>query len=175
MKHDPMNWLVLRVALLASLAVATVGGTAFAAENSQVTVRSAFHIVGAPGVKRNARVDLYFTSEGLRLKQGDRDVLAVPYDHMTSLEVLDGTRTYAKATYASVLAFGVPGALMLTKKKHVDTLVLDYVNERGGQIGLIVQVPAGQGAICCDWVRQHKVKVHEPEPLPAPVPTGDIP
>ena len=134
--------------------------------NPPIAIQRAFHLVGIPGVKRNGRVDVKLTTEALVFLKDQKEVLSLPYARVRRMQVLDGTRTYGKATYASVLAFGLPGLIVLTKKSHVDTLVLDYVNERGGQMGLVIQVPAGTGGPCRDWLLKHGVQVEEPEPLP---------
>ncbi len=139
-----------------------------------LTLHNVFHIIGVPGVRRNRRVDVIFNSQSLGIQQGKKQRLSVPFARIRRLEVLDGTRNYAKATYATILAGGVAGALLLLKKEHVDTLVFDYVNDRGGQMGLILQVPGGKGAACRDWLRRFGVAVEEPEPLP-PAPPGNPP
>ncbi len=142
--------------------------------SDQLVLEKAFHIVGVPGVKRNRRVDVIFTSQSLQVKSGTEERLSVPYARIRRLQVLFGTRDYAKATYAAVLAGGVGGVLLLAKKQHVDTLVFDYLNERGGEMGMIIQVPAGKGVACGDWLRRFGVVVEQPEPLP-PSPTGGLP
>ncbi|HVB28422.1 MAG TPA: hypothetical protein VNG91_01300 [Terriglobia bacterium] len=128
-------------------------------------LQNVFQIVGVPKVKRNRRVDLSLSAESLIVRQDEKERMSVPYARIQRVEVLDGTRTYAKATSAAVVAIGVAGALLLLKKQHVDTLVIDYLNERGGQMGLILQVPLGKGTVCRDWLRRHGVAGVEPEPL----------
>lgn len=125
-------------------------------------LQNIFHIVGVPGVKRNARVDLYLGPQSLQVRRRDKQRLILPYARVRRVEMLDGTRTYAKAAYAAVLGFGVAGALLLRKKRHVDTLVIDFLNERGGEMGLILQVPLGQGAPCLDWFKRRGIVVAEP-------------
>jgi hypothetical protein len=128
---------------------------------------SVFHILGVPGVKRNRRVDLDLSAQSLIVRQGSQDRLSIPFTRLRRLEVLRGKRTYAKATYAAVLGMGVGGLLVLNKNKRVDTLVFDFVNERGGEMGLILQVPEGKGADCIQWLRRYGIAAEEPEPLPA--------
>ena len=134
--------------------------------NQPLAIQKAFHLVGIPGVKRNGRVDVKLTADALVFLKDRKAALSLPYARVRRIQVLDGTRTYAKATYVSVLAFGLPGLIVLAKKSHVDTLVVDYVNERGGEMGLVIQVPAGTGGPCRDWLLKHGVQVDEPEPLP---------
>ncbi len=152
-------------AFLASAAEAAAPPPVEAVTNN-LTLQNVFHIVGVPGVRRNRRVDVRFDSQSLGIQQGKEQRLSLPFARIHRLEVLQGTRNYAKATYAAVLSGGVAGALLLLKKQHVDTLIFDYVNDRGGQMGLILQVPEGKGAACRDWLRRFGVAVEEPEPLP---------
>ncbi len=155
-------------------AVEAVAPPPVEAVTNNLTLQNVFHIVGVPGVRRNRRVDVSFNSQSLGIQQGKKQRLSVPYGRIRHAEMLEGTRTYAKATYAAVLSGGVAGALLLLKKQHVDTFVFDYVNDRGGQMGLILQVPGGKGAACRDWLRRFGVAVEEPEPLP-PAPPGNPP
>ncbi len=134
-------------------------------EPDQVVITDAFHIVGIPTVKRNGRVDVQFGPNGLRFTHDQKEVLLVQYSRVTRMQILQGNRTYAKATYAAVLAVGLPGLFVLNKKNPVDTLVIDYVNERGGQMGLVVQVPLGKGGECREQLEHHQVTVEEPMPL----------
>lgn len=140
------------------------------AVTDNLVLENVFHIVGVPGLRRNARVDLNFDSKALHIQQGKKERLLVPYGRMRHAEMLDGTRSYAKATYGAVLTGGVAGALLLLKKQRVDTLVFDYVNDRGGQMGLVLQVPQGKGAACRDRLRRSGVATDEPEPMPTPGP-----
>lgn len=117
-------------------------------------LQNAFHIVGIPKLQRNARVDLTLGARSLLVRQGAKERISLPYARLRSVEVVDGTRTYGKATYAAVMTAGVAGALLLPKRQHVSTLVIDFLNQRRGQRGLILQVPLGQGAACRDCFRR---------------------
>lgn len=147
------------VTVVCMLALGSVVARAAFVEAPALTFARAFHIVGIPGVKRNARVDVHFASDRLLITKQEKDVLTVPFSRITRVQVLDSTRMYAKSTYAAVLAAGLPGLLLMAKKKHVDSLLIDYVNQRGGQMGIIVQVPAGQGNACREWLRKHAIAV----------------
>ena len=147
------------VTVVCLLALASADARCGFVEAPTLSFAKAFHIVGIPGVKRNARIDIHFASDRLLITRQEKDVLTVPFSRITRVQVLDSTRIYAKSTYAAVLAAGLPGLLLMAKKKHVDSLLIDYVNERGGQMGIIVQVPAGQGNACREWLRNRSVAV----------------
>jgi hypothetical protein len=140
----------------------------------QMLLPNVFHIVGVPGVKRNGRVDLDLSSQSLVVRQGGVERLSIPFGRLRRLQVLNGKRSYAKATYAAVLGAGLGGLLVLRKSKRVDTLVFDFVNERGGEMGLVLQVPEGKGADCIEWLRRYGIAAEEREPLP-PAPAGGSP
>jgi hypothetical protein len=46
------------------------------------------------------------------------------------------------------------GALLFLKEQDVDTLIIDYESERGGRLGVVFQVPKGQGRACDRWLAQ---------------------
>jgi len=60
------------------------------------------------------------------------------------------------------------GGLLMKKKKKVDTLLFDYVNENGGLTGLILPAPKGEGEQCRQWLTRFGVKVEEPAPATPP-------
>jgi hypothetical protein len=142
--------------------------------DNRLLLPRAFHILGVPGVKRNRRVDLELNSRSLVVRHDGKERLVIPFERLRRLQVLKGKRTYAKATYAAVLGMGVGGLLVLNKNKRVDTLVFDFVNERGGEMGLILQVPDGKGADCIQWLRRFGITAEEPEPL-STLPVGGLP
>jgi len=115
------------------------------------TVRDGFHMVGIPTLKRNNRCHLSITTRYVFFSTNSRNAFyKIPIDRVERVQMIAAERVYAKATYAAVLAFGIPGALMLTKKRKVDALVIDYRNERGGAMRVVVQVPKGMGTPCLE-------------------------
>lgn len=154
------------------LVALTVGGTPIRAAGLQdqgdnedsresISVHKAFHIAGVPGIKRNGRVDIVFSTRTIRIVQGDRESLIVPFKRIVGLRMVAAERDYAKATYAAVLAVGAPGALLLTKKRKVDSLAVEFENEHGGTMSVVVQVPKEDGPRCKEWLRRFGVRVDE--------------
>lgn len=129
-----------------------------------VTVPKTFHIAGVPGLKRDARVDLTLTADALILTQGKKTRLTIPFERIRRVTQLYGEREYPKTAYvATVATFGV-GSLLLLKKRKMDTLVVDFSNERGGLMGAVLQLPQGQGDSCKEWLFRHNVRVEDFEP-----------
>lgn len=124
-------------------------------------------MAGIPGIKRNARGDLILTNQELIFQKGKKQRLVLPYERIRNVQILSGKRHYGKATTGAAAAVGIVGALLILKKRKVDTLVFDYVNERGGRMGMVLQVPLGQGASCKDWLDRFGVGAEEPEPVSA--------
>lgn len=137
-----------------------------AADN--LTIPKVFHIAGIPGQRRNARVELVLTGKQLAFNQKKTSVLILPYERFRRVQLLRGERHYPEATYAVVLATGGIGSLLLLKKRKVDVLVIDFVNERGGQMGMVLQLPQGDGLKCKEWLAQFGVTVEEPPPPTTP-------
>jgi hypothetical protein len=125
-------------------------------------LRKIFHIAGLPEVKRNGRVNLRLSSRNLIIDKGDREILNVPFRRISSVTVGPAERVYGKTTYAAVLAAGAPGALLLLKKRKVDAVSIDFENDQGGQMTVLVQVSKGDGARCSQWLRRHGVKIEAP-------------
>ena len=69
------------------------------------------------------------------------------------------------AGVAAAATYGV-GALLILKKHHVDTVILDYVNERGGKMGIVIQMETSQGQPFSDLLKSRGVPLVEPEGLP---------
>ena len=73
----------------------------------------------------------------------------VPYARIKQVLLLVATRNYEKAAIAfgtATAALGIPvGSLLILKKHKVDTVVVDYENERHGRIGLVIQMEKGKG------------------------------
>ncbi len=134
------------------------------------TVPKVFHIAGIPGQRRNERLTLILEDKKLVCEKKSVKVLEVPYERFRRAQLVSGTRDYPEATYiAAVTTFGI-GGLLIAKKRKMDVLVLDFVNERGGKMGLVLQLPLGQGPACKEWLAHRGISVEEPEPAPAPTP-----
>lgn len=136
----------------------------------KLVLENAFHIAGIPGLKRNARGDLSLTDGELVFQSKKKEPLVIPYKRIRSVQLLSGERYYGKTTAvaaAASAALMIPGGAFLILKKHkVDMLVVDFTNERGGRMGLVVQVPLGQGEACQRWLERFGVTVEEWEPPP---------
>jgi len=138
-----------------------------AAEKTQETqdvlvVRKVFHVAGIPGLRRNERGDLILKTLHLSFSKGKKEAVIIPYDRIRQAQLLSGERHYPKATYAAaVTTFGI-GALLIMHKRQVDTLIMDYTNERGGLMGLVLQLPKGTGDQCKELLVSRGVKLVEP-------------
>jgi hypothetical protein len=86
--------------------------------------------------------------------------------------MLHADRRYEGRTYLAALATYGVGALFILKQHHVDTVVLDYVNEHGGQMGIVVQMEPDQGDQLKDLMKGRGVSIAEPEELPDAPPPG---
>jgi hypothetical protein len=137
------------------------------AEGETLTVRHIFHITGVPGIGRNTRGDLLLTGKDLIFQKNNKNLLVLPYERIRLVQFLSGERHYPEATYAMAVAFGFVGALMILKKRKVDALVVDFVNERGGRMGMVLQLPLGQGGLCREKLTSGGVKVEEPAVPPS--------
>jgi hypothetical protein len=113
-------------------------------------VRDAFHVIGVPFLRRNNKCHLSVTTKYIFFSTDDKRLYKIPVDRIQRVQMISADRYYAKTTYALVVAFGAPGALMLAKKRKVDALAIDYTNERGGAMKLVVQVPQGMGTPCLE-------------------------
>jgi hypothetical protein len=82
-------------------------------------------------------------------------------------QLLVSERHYPEASYVAAVAtpFGI-GSLLILKKRQMDTLVMDFRSERGGLMGLVVQLPKGQGAVCKDFLAPRGLTLEEPPPSP---------
>jgi len=143
------------------------------AVSSEFTVHNAFHIAGLEGVKRNGRVDLTFRDTGIVVSRGERTEVEIRYDNIQRVQVLQSGRYYGKSAVAAEVAgqmVGVPGLglLVMLKQDHVTSLVFNYVNQRGGQFGLVLEVPQNQWPRCLDWLTRGGVRIEEPAPAIPP-------
>ena len=125
----------------------------------------AFHVAGIPGAKRGQRVNLTLGADELLFERRNL-TYRVPYARIRQVLLLRAERNYEKSTAAAGAvtgALGVPFGMMMILNKHkVDALVVDYENERHGDMGLVVQVERGQGEEFGRVLKQHAVKVVEP-------------
>jgi len=131
-------------------------------EGEVLTVRKGFHIAGIPKLYRDARVDLTFTHLYVLVQKGKKEVLRLPYERICKAQRLVGEREYPRTTYALVLAGGAPGALLLMKKRKVDTLIFEFVNERNGQMAAVMQIPREWGPACKEWLARFRVALEDP-------------
>ena len=137
------------------------------AEPENVAVSGVFHIVGVPGLKRNARGDLLLGKSDLTFKKGNKPLLVLPFTRIQKFEVLSGERHYGKTAAAVSAVSPVAGAFVMFVKRHVDTVVVEYVNERNGKMAMVLQLPEHEGARCQQWLERHGAKGEGQEPQPA--------
>jgi hypothetical protein len=131
-------------------------------QSEVLKLRKIFHIAGIPGIRRNARGDMTLSTRTLVYWRNDKESVIVPYERIHRIQLQPTSREYAKTTYALVLAAGAPGALMLLKKRKMDAFSVDFDNERGGRMAMVLQVPRGDGARCKQWLSRFGVRVEEP-------------
>jgi hypothetical protein len=137
----------------------------YCVEARQPNLQRLFHIVGIPGLRRDQRVDLTLDADGLSF-QTSKVQYQVPYGRIRHVLVLSSDRRYEGRTYAAALATYGAGAFLILKKHHVDTVVVDYVNERGGKMGIVLQMETSQGEVLRNLLRSREVSVDEPEAAP---------
>jgi hypothetical protein len=130
----------------------------------------AFHVTGLPDVKRGQRVDIRFADDEVVFEH-KATVHHAPFIRVKQVLLLHAARNYEKSTAAAAVvtgALGVPfGALMILQKHKVDSVVVDYENDRGGRMGLIVQLESGKGQEIGAMFTKHGVSVVDP-PAEAP-------
>ncbi|HTP85925.1 MAG TPA: hypothetical protein VMJ34_03215 [Bryobacteraceae bacterium] len=147
--------------MVAALAACLGAGNGSAAEN-EPNLRRLFHLVGVPDVPRDARIDLEEGADALIFRT-KKVSYQVPFVRLRRVLLLRANRRYEGATYAAAVAtFGV-GGLLILKKHPVDTAVLDYVNERNGKMGIVVQMERAQGELFSDLLKRKGIPVNEPE------------
>jgi len=157
-----------RVKAAKSLAIATLlvissfSNPGYCVEPAQPGLQKLFHLVGVPGLRRDQRVNLAFDADGLSF-QTSKVQYQVPYARIRQVLLLNSDRRYEGRTYAAALATYGVGALLILKKHHVDTVVLDYVNERGGKMGIVLQMETSQGEVFKNLMESRNVSVEEPE------------
>jgi hypothetical protein len=128
-----------------------------------VFVKDAFHIVGIPALRRNKKFDLSITTKEMVFMEDGRRVYEIPFEHIQRVQMNLEKRDYAKTTYVAVLALGAPGALVLAYKRTVDALVINYKNERGGIMEMVIQVSKGMGTPCLARLALGGIAVGPPE------------
>jgi hypothetical protein len=132
------------------------------AERAQPDLQKLFHLVGVPGLRRDERVNLTLDSEGLWF-QTRKTEYQVPYARIHQVLLLEADRRYEGRTYAAAVATYGLGAFLILKKHHVDTVVLDYANERGGKMGIVLQMETSQGEYLRSLLKSRGVPIVEPE------------
>ncbi len=152
--------------IAALLTVLSLPYPGFCAEKEQIGYRNIFHLVGVPGLRRDQRVNLIPSKDGLLFKTKNVEY-RVPFARTKQIILFRADRRYEGRTYAAAVAtpFAI-GSLLILKKHPVDTVVLDYVNERGGMMGIVVQMERDQGAALKHELQGYGVTVMEPEGTP---------
>ena len=90
----------------------------------------------------------------------------VPYARIHQVLLLRADRRYEATTYATAVATFGAGALLILKKHHVETVVLDYVNDRGGKMGIVIEMEPSQDKQFRDLLTRKSIPVVEPEGVP---------
>ncbi len=164
--------------IAALLIFSSFANPGYCSEAAQPDLQRLFHLVGIPGLRRDQRVDLNLDSDGLSFQT--REVhYQVPYARIHRVLLLSADRRYEGRTYAAAVATYGVGALLILKKHHVDTVVLDYVNERGGKMGIVLQMETVQGEVFRNLLKSRGISIADPEGLSESLPkqqTGtDVP
>jgi hypothetical protein len=140
---------------------------AFCAGDEQPDFQKLFHLVGVPGLRRDERVNLVTNVDGLMF-QTKKVQYQVPYARIHRVLIIDADRRYEGRTYLAALATYGVGSLFILKKHHVDTVVLDYSNEHGGKMGIVVQMEPAQAEQFKNLMKSRGVPLEEPPDLPKP-------
>ena len=143
------------------------GVTAQVARTAGADFPRGFHVAGLPDVKRGARVDIRFADDEVAF-ESKAVVYRVPFARVRQVLLLHAARNYEKSTMAASAvtgALGVPfGGLLILQKHKVDSVVIEYESERGGRMGLVVQVESGKGQEIGGMFIKHGVRVVDPPP-----------
>lgn len=153
------------------LIFASACNPAFCAPAEQPGFQKLFHLAGVPGLRRDDRVNLVLNPDGL-VFQTKKVRYQVPYARIHQILLLHADRRYEGGTYLAALATYGVGSLFILKKHHVDTVVLDYSNEHGGKMGIVVQMDPDQADIFKELMKTHGTPIEEPQGLPEPPVTG---
>src|SRR5215471_9428022 len=152
---------------MAALLTASLWDSAIAAD-----FRKTFHVAGLPDTKSGRRVDVSFGADDLVFEGSGRirSEYRVPYRRIKQALLLHANRHYEKATVAAATAtgaLGVPfGALLILQKHKVDTVIIDFENDRGGRMGIVLQLERDQEQQLGARFREHGVSVIDPPPDP---------
>ncbi|MDE3187650.1 MAG: hypothetical protein KGM96_09035 [Acidobacteriota bacterium] len=155
--------------IAALLVFSSVFNPGYCIDADQSSFQKVFHLVGIPGLRRDERVNLTLDSDGFSF-QTRKVQYQVPYARIHQVLLLSSDRRYEGRTYAAALATYGVGALLILKKHHVDTVVLDYVNERGGKMGIVLQMETSQGEVFKNLLKSRGVSIEEPERLSESLP-----
>jgi len=151
----------MRVSAIVVLLGSCFVGLGYGADKEEPGFQRLFHLAGIPGVEREARVDLVPGSDAL-VFQTRKVRYEVPYARIRDVLLLSADRRYEGATYAAAVATPGAGAFLILKKHHVDTAVLNYSNDRGGQMGIVVQMERSQGEHLKKLLTGKGVRIGEP-------------
>ena len=137
-------------------------------ENGNATFDTVFLVAGVPGTWRGDRVDLALTDERLvvHYRKIQATLVSIHYPSIRRVRFLAVGRRYPGAAAATadltpVVNLGAFGSPVILAKHSVETLVIDYVNPRGGFVGVALQLPKGEGLRCARLLAAHGIKVEE--------------
>lgn len=151
----------------AATAPATAESAALPSSGEPLLIKGAFHIVGIPSLRRNKKFDLSITNREMIFNEKGERLYRIPFERIERAQTNDEKRDYAKATYAAVVAVGLPGAFLMAKKHKVDALVISYRNERGGLMEMVIEVPKGLGPACLERLAKGGIATGPAEKVPA--------
>jgi hypothetical protein len=155
----------MRAVMVQVLIAAGFCGASCNASGQAVTFQNLFHLAGIPGVRGEARVDMIPNSDAL-IFQTRKVRYEVPYARIHQVIILRSDRRYEGTTYAAAVATYGVGSLLILKKHHMDTAILDYINERGGKMGIVIQMEISQGDQFEQVLNSKGVPVKPPEESP---------
>jgi hypothetical protein len=156
----------MRAAMVVLLIAVEFCGNSCSSQGQEPAFQNLFHLAGIPGVRGEARVDMITNADAL-VFQTRKVRYEVPYARIHQVTLLRSDRRYEGRTYAVALATYGVGSLLILKKHHMDTAVLEYVNERGGKMGIVLQMEIVQGDQLKQLLASKGVSVNEPEGAPA--------
>ncbi len=128
-------------AVLAALVLAA--GLCSAAENASV---KATHVLGAPGIRRNATGGLVVRGGALELDAGQTQ-FRLPASSITDVYTEQDSVRAIGGVAGTLSSFGPYGSgrFLSLFRRGVDVLSVEYTAEDGGFHGLILLLPRGQG------------------------------
>ncbi len=157
----------MRAAMVVLLTAVGFCGTSCSSAGQAPAFQNLFHLAGIPGVHDEARVNMIPGTDAL-IFQAHKVHYAVPYARIHQVILLRSDRRYEGRTFLAAIAtpYGA-GGLLILKKHHMDTAIFDYVNERGGKMGIVVQVETAQGDQLKALLTAKGIAVSEPGGSPA--------